>query len=137
MTTVDVAEASRELVGAERLLIASSDAHTSAPLAHYRDYCPQRYLEDFDEYAKAAAKMLEQDRAQSAFENSKMAEGYVKANEQFVSQTLIHYDPHVALQHMDEDGVAVETLFHGALNYEPIPFLGIIGLLAHKPVDGP
>ena len=47
MTTID---SGPDIDTANRLLVVSCDAHVGPPYEAYREYCPQKYLDDFDRF---------------------------------------------------------------------------------------
>jgi predicted TIM-barrel fold metal-dependent hydrolase len=99
--------------------IVSSDTHIGPLLSRQlRPYCPQKYLQAFDDYAD------EWQAAQQA-----RAEMMAKAGGSPFAQhpnlrTRGHYDIDARLRDMDRDGVACEVIFHGSQNNEPLPFAG-------------
>jgi predicted TIM-barrel fold metal-dependent hydrolase len=126
--------------GTERLLLISNDAHVGPPIDSYREYCPKEYLDDFDAYVRAYTetvqptgekigsdasvaerkiKTLQGDGAQT----TRFTEGSLAYIQKMLEQPEVHYDPHVAIENMDREGVAVEVVFHGAQNGFPVPFL--------------
>jgi len=110
----------------QRLLLVSIDAHVGPPFEAYRQYCPKEYLGDFDEFKKAhaAGKVDGLPTALGEQIITSFTDGTKKGFANLLAQELIHYDPHAALQTMDADGVAAEAVYHGAINGNPIPFLG-------------
>lgn len=107
----------------EPLVIVSTDTHIGPRLREdLRSYCPQKYLQAFDEFA---------DNAEAAMAAFRAAyRGSVKdADEYHGKQTLLrnlntagHHDMHARLRDLDADGVAAEVIFHGSMNDEPMPF---------------
>ena len=39
--------------GVDNLILVSSDTHIGPKLSQLREYCPQKYLEQFDDFAKS------------------------------------------------------------------------------------
>lgn len=130
----DAAEAS------PRVLLISNDAHVGPPLEVYRDYCPAEHLEAFDEYVRAyEAKVKPSDTELGS--DARVGEGKIATLQgedapaprftagalDYIQRLLadppVHYDPYVAIENMDSEGVAVEVVFHGAQNGHPVPFL--------------
>jgi predicted TIM-barrel fold metal-dependent hydrolase len=91
-----------------RVLLVSGDSHVGPSLGQLREYCPKRYLGQFDEYALSPAVAAQKERfnLQTAI--------YLK--------TAGHHDPLARLTDMDSDGVAAEVIFHNSFNGETIPF---------------
>lgn len=125
MTTADHAATVSD-TASDRLLVVSGDGHVAPPLEHFREYCPKRYLGDFDEFARAYAEGRIEGFGEvvSAQTSEAMEDGFKQALENLVAQETIHYDPHAVLEIMDSDGIAAETFYHGSFNRSPIPFLG-------------
>ncbi len=103
-----------------RYLVVSGDSHAGPSLENeLRAYCPQRYLEDFDEYAR-------QVRAESL---RPITGG--KGNDIHSLEALARAkacagqsDVQTRLRDMDAQGIAAEVIFAGGQNDEFIPFLG-------------
>src|SRR3954466_2320028 len=82
------------------LVLISCDNHVGPLLPQLREYCPQKYLEAFDEFA--------------AEQNPPSP----------LQDTAGHYDMHARLRDMNPDGCVGEVLFHGSQNGIPLPFIG-------------
>ena len=90
------------------VVVASCDAHTGPLLREQlRPYCPQKYLEAFDDFA---------DRYDAS---GMRAMGREHQNLGLVG----HHDATARLREMDLDGVASEVLYHFSTNGEPFPFM--------------
>jgi predicted TIM-barrel fold metal-dependent hydrolase len=90
------------------VVVASCDAHTGPLLREQlRPYCPQKYLEAFDDFAARydASGMRNMGRTHQNIG----LEG--------------HHDATARLREMDLDGVASEVLYHFSTNGEPFPFM--------------
>ena len=99
--------------------IVSSDTHIGPLLgSQLRAYCPQKYLEAFDDYAD------EWRAAQRARSEVMAGAGGSPFARHPNLRTAGHYDIHARLRDMDRDGVACEVIFHGSQNNEPLPFAG-------------
>ena len=95
-------------------IVVSCDSHAGPKLREQlRDYCPQRYLEQFDEDAAVQAKQ---------------AEGMLGAMSARMSHPNLdrdgHWDPQARLRDMDSDGVAAELIWHFSQNGENLPWIG-------------
>jgi predicted TIM-barrel fold metal-dependent hydrolase len=123
-----------------KVLLISNDAHVGPPLESYREYCPADMLDEFDQYVRNyEAKVKPSDselgsdarvgEGKIATLQSKEAPaprftpGALEYIQRLLSEPLTHYDPYVAIESMDAEGVAVEVVFHGAQNGFPVPFL--------------
>jgi predicted TIM-barrel fold metal-dependent hydrolase len=94
--------------------VVSSDSHAGPSLRHtLRPYCPQAYLNAFDEYERMQRSLLGTMQ-------------YFGDTEKF-SLTLSckgHDDPVARLRDMDDSGIAAEVIFAGGQNHQGVPFLG-------------
>lgn len=111
-------------------MIVSSDSHAGPPPEKYlRPYCPEKYLREFDEYCASArayaekmTKLVNEGRAGDKA-NPSLRELGLEGTAACM-ECEGHWDPQVRLQHMDESGVAAETVFAGGQNFEELPFMG-------------
>lgn len=109
-----------------RYLVVSTDSHAGPSLqGDLREYCPARYLDEFDAYATQSsdlsagrqdllvARMLEHfsDSAKAAMEQTRTCPGQA--------------DHAARLQDMDADGVVADVIFPGGQNGEVLPFVGL------------
>ncbi|MGE3621561.1 MAG: amidohydrolase family protein [Acidimicrobiia bacterium] len=133
MTTIDRSASALEGMAAlrgQRYLIVSGDSHAGpTPEEHYRSYCPEKYLEEFDEFCR-------QSRAASAPIVERIMRGRAGGKPEPTLRELGleafarniecegHHDPHAHLRHMDESGIAAEVVFAGGQNLEELPFMG-------------
>ena len=129
--------ASKQEDDATPVIVVSSDGHVGPRLeADLRQYCPKKYLAQFDEYAVAFRQSIGAAETATggldlstgtddviAGVSSEAGMGAVRRLERN-RNTPGHYDPHAYVRDMDWDGVAAEVVFHGSQNDEPIPFLG-------------
>jgi predicted TIM-barrel fold metal-dependent hydrolase len=133
----------------DNVVLVSSDCHIGPLLEQLREYVPQKYLGDFDVYAKeqreaaaaiaegmgaamaAGGAIPEQIRAQLEA-NPEMAK-MLRSGAQMARnrQTAGHHDIHTRLRDMNRDGLTSEVIFHGSQNGEPIPFVA-----GHQPTAG-
>jgi predicted TIM-barrel fold metal-dependent hydrolase len=96
----------------EPLVVVSVDSHVGPRLAEdLRPYCPSAHLADFDRFTDEAAKVKAAIAgfAQYLLEHPNL-------------QTAGHHDSAARLADYDYDGVAAGVLFHGSMNFEPLPF---------------
>src|ERR1700733_14902997 len=106
-------------VESRRYLVISSDSHAGPALEReLRPYCPERYLPDFEDFAKhvhdgvghlheITVAMQKDPILREAFERTTNCPG----------QT----DPLARLGDMDEAGIAAEVIFAGGQNGEVLP----------------
>jgi predicted TIM-barrel fold metal-dependent hydrolase len=92
----------------DRYIVISSDGHAGAQMHEYRDYLEQRYLDDFDEWAKSFVNPFVDLRGETAYRN---------------------WDSARRLGELEDDGVVGEVLFP---NTTP-PFFPSGGLLLRPP----
>jgi predicted TIM-barrel fold metal-dependent hydrolase len=102
----------------ERYLIVSGDSHVGPSVRHgLRPYCDEKYLDRFDEYTDALEAHLS------------VEDGiHVPLPQEHLERIRQHAlvpglnDPEARLKDMDDDGVAAEVIYHGAVNGQTIPF---------------
>jgi predicted TIM-barrel fold metal-dependent hydrolase len=99
----------------EPVVVVSNDTHIGPRLVEdLRDYCPSRYLDEFDAFA--ASTRTEREAAEQMLAGS----GYLD-HPNF--RTEGHHDSAARLADYDHDGIAAGVLFHGSMNLEPIPII--------------
>src|SRR5262245_56034477 len=99
----------------ESVVIVSSDTHVGPRLVEdLRAYCPAQYVDEFDRFAERAAAEREAATA--------MLAGSGNLDHPNL-RTPGHHDSAARLADYDHDGVAAGVLFHGSMNFEPIPFI--------------
>jgi predicted TIM-barrel fold metal-dependent hydrolase len=119
-------------------LIVSGDSHAGPPLeTHLRGYCPQRLLDEFDEYAALQRRSGElvsgpelqgraaahDPRSGSEFLSAEAArEGTAQVSR--IRDNLGSYDSAARLADMDEQGITSELIFAGAQNGHELPWMG-------------
>ena len=92
----------------DHAVLVSCDTHVGPRLIEdFREYCPSRYLTDFDEFAAATADVR-------AWWLGADAPGAREAG---------HYDSLARNRDMENDGVVAEVIFHFSFNGELMPFL--------------
>jgi predicted TIM-barrel fold metal-dependent hydrolase len=109
-TVIDTPEAVSETTP---LVIVSSDTHIGPLLEEQlREYCPAEHLEAFDAFATEVSAV------------HSMLRAAMEANPSFArnQRTEGHFDPQARIRDLNYDGVAVEVIFHGSQNGQPIPF---------------
>jgi predicted TIM-barrel fold metal-dependent hydrolase len=111
---------------ARRYLVVSGDSHAGPSLEHHlRPYCEKKYLEQFDEFAKAVRELqlaefkLAVD-AQSDPTRTQLGLEALARTKSCAGQQ----DPDARLRDMDADGIAAEVIFAGGMNDEVLPFVG-------------
>jgi predicted TIM-barrel fold metal-dependent hydrolase len=103
----------------EPLIVVSTDSHVSPNVAEYRPYCEARFLPKFDEYVAVIEDHLLVALGEQSAAPTERTRRYIEASEACFDPGS---DLDARLQHMDEDGVAAEIVFHGGFNRQPIPF---------------
>lgn len=95
----------------QRVLLVSGDSHAGPSLGALRSYCPEAYLDAFDEFSTSA--QVEEMRT------------VVQESGSLYLNTSGHDDPDARLADMDRDGIAAEVIFHNSFNGEPMPFMDL------------
>jgi predicted TIM-barrel fold metal-dependent hydrolase len=142
VTTSDLSSATAAAPGtSEPYLVVSADAHAGPSLRRQlRAYCPERHLEQFDEFADA----LDDDRAgpvhgrddalvggnahvrlTQASRQDPNAPEFLKAAWAMSRGCPGLQDPDARRADMDADGVAADVILAGGDNGEVLPFAGI------------
>jgi len=133
MTTTQAARptlADMAALRGQRYMIVSSDSHAGPPPEkHFRPYCPDKYLPEFDEYCARARATADR---MTAHVNAGRAGGKADPSLRELGlegtaeciECAGHWDVDVRLRHMDETGVAGEIVFAGGQNFEELPFMG-------------
>ncbi|ORW32735.1 hypothetical protein AWB91_09600 [Mycobacterium paraense] len=103
-----------------------------APLLNeqLRDYCPKKYLDDFDEFVKFNDSLPQRMGGPERTDNPRLSH-YRNA------LTTGGWDVHQRLRDMDRDGVAGEIVFHGlnAGRQDLMPFNGAFGAFGIRGFD--
>jgi predicted TIM-barrel fold metal-dependent hydrolase len=99
----------------DRLLVFSADTHVGPHPNHLRPYCPQSYLDAYDDFVVQWGETYNE-----LFETRAFSDDYW-AGRRRNGQTAGHYDPHAWMRDMDRDGVAGGIVFHDSLNGQPMP----------------
>ena len=94
-------------VGAERVLLVSGDSHVGPKLETLREYCPQRYLEQFDEHLDSP------DGADDAPVQVREPQPQDRGPPRRGGSPGRH----------GGDGSAAEVIFHNSFNGEPMRFI--------------
>lgn len=100
------------------IMALSADTHVGPRMQDLRPYCPQGYLEAFDQFCQTR---LSKASVQGAIFEQTFSEEY-RHGRALNLQTTGHYDADVYLRDMDHEGVAGAVVFHNSLNGEPLPF---------------
>ncbi len=94
------------------IVVVSCDSHVGPKLREQlRDYCPQKYLEEFDAF------VAREDKRATPMLGSRLQHPNI--------ERAGHYDAHARLADMDADGVAAELMWHFSQNGENLPWIGI------------
>ena len=114
----------------DRYLIVSSDSHIGPSVKHQlRDYCEAKYVPQFDELVReidASADDVIQRKFFDLSDEQVVAMQHVGAFRGKPTRMVVVAD-------MDEEGVTVDVIFHGAQNNEPIPFQSYASALPADP----
>jgi predicted TIM-barrel fold metal-dependent hydrolase len=123
-------DASGELDLDEPLIVVTADSHVGPRLKEdLRDYCPKRYLEEYDEFVRAYEPHSDPAALLTMLTNIEDVPGgeavvqKLRAN----AETAGHYDVHARLVDMNRDGVAAEVIYHGSQNGQCFPFINPTG----------
>lgn len=112
------------------LILVSADSHIGPRLKEdLREYCPKKYLEDYDDYIRAYQPNSDPSQINNMFlAESTEAESEPATNKSgMTNDTPGHYDVYRRLKDMDREGVAAEVIYHGSQNGQPFPFLPTLG----------
>ena len=94
-------------------VVVSCDSHVGPKLVEQlRPYCPQQYLEQFDE-----------DVAAQAQQSGALASMAARGRHPNIDRDG-HFDAPARLRDMDDDGVAAELIWHFSQNGENLPWIG-------------
>ncbi len=118
----------------ERVIVVSSDTHIGPLLVEQlREYCPQRYLEAFDDFVRDYHQELRADDNVPRFIVDSLKPGLGSPN----LDSIGHHDMNARLKEMDADGVAAEVIFHNSQNGQPMPFRSLSGHFGHDSYSNP
>lgn len=119
------------LTTGERYLIVSTDDHAGPrPSQYLREYCPSKYLDQFDEYCKEQDALAAQRDALIEESRRRIEAGTATVRD--LSLDMLgknrecqgHHDVNVRLRDMDADGVAAQVIFAGGQNDTELPWVG-------------
>lgn len=131
MTTTEQTNITPSVAPTDHVIAVTSDAHVGPLLKEQlRDYCPQKYLEQFDEFTKLNDQLPHKMGGPENKENPRLSH-FRNA------LTTGGWDVHQRLRDMDRDGVAGEVVFHGlnAGRQDLIPFNSAFGAYGFKGYD--
>lgn len=139
MTTTEDIRTAAMPADTARTVIVTSDSHVAPLLSEQlRDYCPDKYLDDFDRFVSFAANPSGGSKpGKTVVGHGGMTREVVEPDPQedprlSVTRNALTtggWDPHQRIRDMDRDGVAGEVIFHG-LNtgrQDLMPFNGPFG----------
>jgi predicted TIM-barrel fold metal-dependent hydrolase len=115
-------------------MIISADDHAGPrPSRFLRQYCPQKYLEQFDDFCRQQDETSAQQDELIAAARARIAGSPQTATVKDLSYDLHgkcrdcegHHDPHVRLRDMDADGIAAQVIFAGGQNGTDLPWSGL------------
>jgi len=98
----------------ESAVIISGDSHVGPRASDLREYCPEKYKRQFDEF------VAEQKSEANTYVVNTPTPGKTRRHD-LNMKTEGHYDPHARIRDMDRDGIAAQVIFHGSQNGEPFP----------------
>src|SRR5262245_10281077 len=99
-----------------KIMALSADQHVGPRMQDLRPYCPQEFMEAFDEFSQAGESQASYQRA--VFEQT-FSDEY-RNGRALNLQTAGHYDADAFVRDMDREGVAGGVVFHNSLNGEPL-----------------
>lgn len=109
----------------EPAIIVSSDSHIGPRLREQlRDYCPKKYLDDYDDFLRVHEAAADQaTNYQMSVYGSELAGDLEHSRREKLNlRTAGHHDMDSRLEDMNFEGIAAEIVFHGSKNGEPMPF---------------
>jgi len=109
------------------LPVVSCDGHAGPRLVEdLRPYCPQKYLQQFDDYVAELAVIREREAGRNLFTEGAEpddAARIIMSRFANMQKTLGHYDMTARLKDMDKDGVTAEVIFPSSHNFQSEPFI--------------
>jgi predicted TIM-barrel fold metal-dependent hydrolase len=114
----------------EPLIVVTADSHVGPRLKEdLREYCPQRYLEEYDEFVRAYEPHSDPAALLTMLTNIEDVPGGEAVVEKLRANaaTAGHYDVRARLVDMDRDGVAAEVVYHGSQNGQCFPLINPVG----------
>ena len=101
-----------------RVMVFSSDNHVGPRLKEdLRQYCPEKYLSDFDDYANSPVGDAVRNRV---INEPAYSDAYIHGRERNLA-TAGHYDPTAFVRDLDHEGISGAVIFHQSLNGQPFP----------------
>jgi len=123
-------DASGDLDLDEPLIVVTADSHVGPRLKEdLREYCPQQYLEEYDEFVRAYEPHSDPAALLTMLTNIEDVPGGEAVVEKLRANaaTAGHYDVHARLKDMSRDGVAAEVIYHGSQNGQCFPLINPTG----------
>jgi predicted TIM-barrel fold metal-dependent hydrolase len=114
----------------EPLIVVTADSHVGPRLKEdLREYCPQRYLEEYDEFVREYEPHSDPAALLTMLTNIEDVPGGEAVVEKLRANaaTAGHYDVRARLVDMDRDGVAAEVVYHGSQNGQCFPLINPVG----------
>ena len=113
-------------------VVISCDSHVGPLLQdQLRGYCPQKYLDDFDDFVSNYQQ--QQESLAASLGGADVTSALAQHPNQ---RTAGHHDVHARIRDMDRDGVTAEVIYHFSTNGEPFPFImNFAGGLSNDPVE--
>jgi predicted TIM-barrel fold metal-dependent hydrolase len=123
-------EAARAQAGHRYMVISADDHAGPRPSQHFRQYCPPKYLAQFDEFCAEQDALARQRDQIVAEARARIKNGTATVRDLSIDQLgncrdcAGHYDVNVRLRDMDADGVAAQIIFAGGQNDTEMPWVG-------------
>jgi predicted TIM-barrel fold metal-dependent hydrolase len=111
-----------------RYIVVSGDSHAGPSLTlQLRQYCPQQYLDDFDDFVTAIAEVRYAEFAElsSPLERSRARTDLGLDALRHIMDCRGVQDAAARLEDMDDQGIAAEVIFSGGQNGEVLPWNGL------------
>lgn len=120
----------KSLAGRPYMIVSADDHAGPRPSRFLREYCPAKYLEQFDEFCAEQDALAAERDAEVAAARERIAAGTASVRDLSIDQLgnnrdcAGHYDASVRLADMDADGVAAQVIFAGGQNDTELPWVG-------------
>jgi predicted TIM-barrel fold metal-dependent hydrolase len=123
-------DAARALTGQPYMIVSADDHAGPRPSKHLRQYCPVKYLGQFDEFCSEQDRLATQRDELVAEARRRIHDGTATVRDLSIDQLgncrdcAGHYDPDVRVSDMDADGIAAQVIFAGGQNDTELPWVG-------------
>jgi predicted TIM-barrel fold metal-dependent hydrolase len=111
------------------LVVVTTDSHIGPRLKQdLRDYCPKKYLDEYDEFVRAYEPFSDPSALFSTFNlKDKNPDFETRVEALKKNATEGHHDMAQRIRDMDRDGIAAEVIYHGSQNGQCFPFINPAG----------